>query len=78
MGDPTCVDCANGTCDCPCEKCVGHRESVSPADSCADCTVLRELLRVALGKLRDVQRADVTGVVDQLEFALDNQLPKGA
>lgn len=44
---------------------------------CPSCEVLRGLLRLALGKLRDVQRADVTGTVNVIELALDGAM-KGA
>lgn len=84
---PTCLDCANGTCICDCETCSAWRERRSSLALTADDRDavairaenlrLRELLRLALGKLRDVQRADVTGTVNEIELALDGAT-KGA
>jgi hypothetical protein len=65
-GCPVC-EVKSEVCVCPCTDCVAWRA----ARPCPGCDVLRSLLRLALGKLRDVQRADVTGAVDSLEKALD-------
>ena len=51
-----------------CRVCDERPRAPSP---CPGCETLRSLLRLALGKLRDVQRADVTGAVNSLEKALD-------